>query len=52
MQHLFLQPNSEDALNIDAANELKTNRDLFEQNVQKTIRGGTVNGVYFERCAK
>ena len=52
IQHLFLQPNPEDPLNIDAANELKTNRDLFEQNVQKTIRGGTVNGVYFERCAK
>ena len=52
IQHLFLQPNSEDPLNIDAANELKANRDLFEQNVQKTIRGGTVNGVYFERCTK
>ena len=52
IQLLFLQPNPEDPLNIDAANELKANSDLFERNVQKTIRGGTVNGVYFERCAK
>ena len=52
IQYLFLQPNSEDPLNIDAANELKANRGLFEQNVQRTLHGGTVNGVYFERCTK
>jgi len=52
LQYLFLEPNPEDPLNKEAANELQANRRLFEQNVQKTMRGGTVNGVYFERCIK
>jgi hypothetical protein len=31
---------------------LQVNRRLFEQNVQRTMRGGTLNGVYFEQCLK
>ena len=35
---------------LDAAEVLRSNRRLFEQNVNKAMRGGYVNGVYFERC--
>ena len=46
------EPNPEDPLNKEAALELQNNRRLFEQNVQKTMKGGSINGVYFERCLK
>ena len=49
---LFQEPNPEDPLNKEAALELQNNRRLFEQNVAKSMRGGSVNGVYFERCYK
>jgi len=52
LQYLFLEPNPEDPLNKEAALELQNNRRLFEQNVQKTMKGGSINGVYFERCLK
>jgi ubiquitin-conjugating enzyme E2 M len=52
LQYLFLEPNPEDPLNREAANELQVNHRLFEQNVQRTMRGGTLNGVYFEQCLK
>lgn len=52
LQYLFLEPNPEDPLNKDAANELQTNRRLFEQNVHRTLRGGSLNGVVFEKCLK
>ena len=34
----------------DAAEVLRQNRRLFEQNVAKSMRGGYVGSVYFERC--
>ena len=52
LQYLFLEPNPEDPLNKKAVLELQSNRRLFEQNVQKTMKGGHLNGVYFERCLK
>ena len=52
IQFLFLEPNPEDPLNKVAAQELQNNRRLFEKNVQRTIRGGSLNGVYFEKCLK
>lgn len=52
LQYLFLEPNPEDPLNKEAAIELQSNRRMFEQNVQKTMKGGNLNGVYFERCLK
>ena len=48
----FQEPNPEDPLNKEAALELQNNRRLFEQNVGKSMRGGSINGVYFERCYK
>merc|ERR1712015_426229 len=52
LQYLFLEPNPEDPLNKEAAQELQSNRRVFELNVQKTMKGGHINGVYFERCLK
>ena len=36
----------------DAAEVLRSNRRLFEQNVQKAMRGGFVGSVYFDRTLK
>eukprot|EP00128_Syssomonas_multiformis_P009624 Colp12_sorted_trinity150504_noHs@35321 len=52
LQYLFLEPNPDDPLNKEAANVLKENRALFAQNVARAMRGGTVDGNYFERCLK
>ena len=35
----FQEPNPEDPLNKEAAMELQANRRVFEQNVQKTMKG-------------
>ena len=34
----------------EAAEVLRNNRRLFEQNVQKAMRGGYVGSCFFERC--
>ncbi|KAL5502113.1 hypothetical protein EMCRGX_G008836 [Ephydatia muelleri] len=52
VQFLFLEPNPDDPLNKDAAEVLRQNRRLFEQNVTKSMRGGYVGNTYFERCVK
>lgn len=52
LQYLFLEPNPEDPLNKEAAEVLTNNRRLFEQNVQKAMRGGYVGSTYFDRCLK
>lgn len=52
LQYLFLEPNPEDPLNKEAAEVLTSNRRLFEQNVQKAMRGGCIGGTYFDRCLK
>ncbi|KAK8776678.1 hypothetical protein V5799_029976 [Amblyomma americanum] len=49
---LFLEPNTDDPLNKEAADVLRSNRKLFEQNVRKAMLGGNVGGVYFESCLK
>ncbi|XP_041471527.1 NEDD8-conjugating enzyme Ubc12-like [Lytechinus variegatus] len=52
LQFLFLEPNPDDPLNKEAAEALQQNRRLFEQNVQRTMRGGYVGSTYFERCLR
>jgi ubiquitin-conjugating enzyme E2 M len=52
LQYLFLEPNPDDPLNKEAAVELQGNRRLFESNVQKTMKGGNLNGVYFDRVVR
>lgn len=46
------EPNPEDPLNKEAAELLQSNRRQFEQNVQKSLRGGYVGSYYFERALK
>lgn len=46
------EPNPEDPLNKEAAEVLQNNRRLFEQNVQRSMRGGYIGSTYFERCLK
>jgi len=50
LQFLFLEPNPEDPLNKEAAEVLRHNRALFEDNVRRSMRGGAVGGVPFDRC--
>jgi len=52
LQFLFLEPNPDDPLNKEAAEILRQNRRLFEQNVTKAMRGGYVGSTYFEKCLK
>jgi len=52
LQFLFLEPNPDDPLNKDAAEVLRSNRRLFEQNVYRTMRGGYIGSQYFERCLR
>jgi len=49
LQYLFLEPNADDPLNKEAAEDLRRNRDVFARNVTTSMRGGSVNGVSFER---
>jgi len=50
LQYIFLEPNASDPLNKDAAKVLHRDQDLFASNVKKSMRGGTLDGVKFEKC--
>ena len=52
LQFLFLEPNASDPLNKEAAEDLRSNRDLFKQNVRTSMAGGSVRNVSFERVLK
>ncbi|KAH6566974.1 hypothetical protein BASA50_000595 [Batrachochytrium salamandrivorans] len=52
LQYLFLEPNAEDPLNKVAAEVLRSNRRLFERNVDMTMRGGSLDGVVFDKVWK
>jgi len=47
LQYLFLEPNADDPLNKDAAEELRRNREQFVYNVKHSMRGGYVKGVQY-----
>ncbi|KAH0838047.1 E2 ubiquitin-conjugating enzyme [Lanmaoa asiatica] len=49
LQYLFLEPNADDPLNKEAAEELRKNRDLFIQNVKSSMRGVHIKGVQYAR---
>ncbi|KAJ3127686.1 NEDD8-conjugating protein ubc12 [Nowakowskiella sp. JEL0407] len=51
LQYLFLEPNAEDPLNKEAAEDLRLNRKGFERNVIRSMKGGSVNGVTFDYVA-
>ncbi|KAJ3219269.1 NEDD8-conjugating protein ubc12 [Dinochytrium kinnereticum] len=48
LQYLFLEPNADDPLNKAAAEVLRTNRKIFESNVHRSMRGGTIDGFTFD----
>ncbi|KAJ3140462.1 NEDD8-conjugating protein ubc12 [Physocladia obscura] len=48
LQYIFLEPNPDDPLNKEAAVVLNTNRTLFVQNVNKSMRGGVIGGVTYD----
>ncbi|XP_075525505.1 NEDD8-conjugating enzyme Ubc12-like [Dermacentor variabilis] len=52
LQFIFLEPNTEDPLNKEAAEVLLQNRQLFRQYVQNAMCGGRVGNARFEHCLK
>lgn len=47
--YLFYEPNPEDPLNHEAAELFRKDIRKFEQLVNRTLRGGSMDGVQFER---
>jgi len=50
VQFLLLEPNPDDPLNKEAADVLRNNKRVFEQNVHKSLRGGSISNIRFDRC--
>ncbi|ODV93317.1 hypothetical protein PACTADRAFT_51923 [Pachysolen tannophilus NRRL Y-2460] len=48
LQFLFLEPNANDPLNKDAANDLNLDKEEFKRNVYKSMRGGYVKHEKFD----
>jgi ubiquitin-conjugating enzyme E2 M len=49
LQYLFLEPNADDPLNKEAAEELRKNREQFLQNVKQSMTGRTVKGQKYDK---
>jgi len=49
LNFLFLEPNPKDPLNEQAAKVFREDRNRFEKNVKKTLRGESLNAVNFPR---
>ena len=47
--YLFYEPNPDDPLNHEAAELFRKDVNQFERLVNRTLRGGLLDGVYFER---
>lgn len=52
LQYLFLEPNSEDPLNKEAASVLASNKVQYQQNVKMAMRGNIVNGQRYDNVFK
>ncbi|KAL1929508.1 hypothetical protein VTP01DRAFT_1646 [Rhizomucor pusillus] len=48
LQYLFLEPNADDPLNKEAAEDLRHNRSGFESNVKRSLAGGTLKGIKYD----
>ena len=46
---LFIEPNPNDPLNKEAAEQMRTNEALFNQNVKKSLQGATISGTTFPK---
>jgi len=49
LQYLFLEPNADDPLNKEAAQDLRQNRDQFLLNVKSSMKGGNIKGQQYDR---
>lgn len=49
LKMLFIEPNSNDPLNHEAASVMRTDLTLFKNNVKKSLRGQTVDGQSFPK---
>lgn len=52
LQFLFLDPNPNDPLNKDAANDLKRDQNNFKRNVYNAMRGGRVGDEIFDNVLR
>ena len=50
--YLFYEPNPDDPLNHEAADLFRKDIKSFERLVNRTLRGGTLDGISFERLIK
>ncbi|KZV76927.1 hypothetical protein PENSPDRAFT_645685 [Peniophora sp. CONT] len=48
LQYLFLEPNADDPLNKEAAEELRRNREQFLHNVKQSMRGANIKGQKYD----
>ena len=46
---LFYEPNPDDPLNLEAAELFRKDTRQFERLVQRTLRGGVMDGVHFQK---
>ena len=51
LQFLFLEPNADDPLNKEAAEELRKDRTKFARDVKKSLSGGSVGGQSYDSVA-
>ncbi|GAO49824.1 hypothetical protein SAICODRAFT_196475 [Saitoella complicata NRRL Y-17804] len=52
LQYLFLEPNADDPLNKEAAEDLRRDREGFRRNVRSSMVGSSVRGQVFDRVAR
>jgi len=48
LQYLFLEPNADDPLNKEAAEDLRKDRGAYLENVKTSLRGGRVKGEIYD----
>jgi len=48
LQYLFLEPNADDPLNKEAAEDLRRDRSVFSDNVKSSLRGGRIKGEVYD----
>jgi len=48
LQYLFLEPNADDPLNKEAAEDLRKDRSTFLENVKTSLKGGRIKGETYD----
>ncbi|GHJ87053.1 hypothetical protein NliqN6_3455 [Naganishia liquefaciens] len=49
LQYLFLEPNPDDPLNKEAAEDLRRDRQAFARNVTTALKGGSIRGEKYDK---